>query len=599
MLAPHACAASAPCPRNHGNLKQRRLNVRRVTGSMGKNSGHAEAKGEKPRNAFSFLNWEFDLTLPIVAVLIIVLGWFMVINYERALREGAIKAFETTQLEIVRAAARSAMAYAGAKTAPGRAATDVEQEILKLFIAPVHLLNQGDAWMYAPDHVIFDQSSDFPDSYRGKSMEEIFRLQEKHGASHFKSMIEDVAAGREGGGWYVWQPDKGPEIAAWTPVIIGDRLWTIGLSTPLSEILAATGVAEQSRNAIAMMVLISIGGLGLAFTSTRNIIERRKAEVDLAEANADLEEKVKRGARELAAKSQALMESRLREKIKEKEAQIAYASGLIQSAGEYLHHFGNSLSGLEALLLKVRTVLDSTSRYSTALATIREAHDEALANSGGMDRTRQYLDLFEEALMRRAVPRLRENVEAMMELKERMIASIESQRKAFERMTNGERYVQPVDLKEILGNIVSERRSAYKDMNVLLETDIKETVSVITRKHPVIHGLNALIDLAAASARRENPTAARVMISLRPAKTEHGGAVIVITDNGRGEKSGPPDDKAGAWQGNPASILHGFMNFLNENNGKLTVAANRDGGEYVVELGTVRQGDEDGQNAGI
>lgn len=586
------------CAKIDGDLKQRRPKTERVKGLMVKDSDHSRATGKMPGSAFSVLNWEFDLTLPIVSALIIVLGWFMVINYERALREGAIKAFETTQLEIVRAAARSVTAYAEAQTALGRPATDVEQEVLKLFIAPIRLLSQGDAWMYAPNYVVFDRSSDFPDAYRGKSMEEIFRLQEVHGAFHFKAMAEDVAAGREGSGWYVWLPEKGPEIAAWTPVSLGGVSWTIGLSTPLSEILAATGVAEQSKNAIAMMALISIGGLGLAFISTRNIIERRKAEVELAEANADLEDKVRRGARELAAKNQALMESRLRERIKEKEAQIAYAAGLIQSAGEYLHHFGNSLTALETFLLRVRQVLDSTSQYPTALETIRQAHADALS-CGENDQTRQYLELFEEALMGRAVPRLRESVEAMTALKERMVASIESQRKAFERMAPGERYVQPVDLGEILGNIVSERRDAAEESHVRVETDIADNVSIVTRKHPVIHGLNALIDLAVDSARRGNPADARVRISARPGDAGKGGAVVVVRHSGRGPTLGMEAGNPDVERENPSSSLHGFVNFLNENNGKLHMAAQSEGGEYVVELGDARPDGEANQKAGV
>jgi len=565
---------------------------------MVKDSDHSQATAARSGKKSSLLDWEFDLTLPILAVLIIVLGWFMVVNYERALREGAIKAFETTQLEIVRAASRSVAAYAKGQEAQGRSVADVEQEILKLFIAPMHLLDHGDAWMYAPDRVIFDQSSDFPEAYRGKNMAEIFQLQRARGASHFEGMVADAAAGREGGGWYVWLPEKGPEIAAWAPVSLGDRVWTIGLSTPLSEILAATGVAEQSRNAIAMMALISIGGLGLAITSTRNIIERRKAEVELAEANVDLEDKVKRGARELAVKSQALMESRLREKIKEKEAQIAYASGLIQSAGDYLHHFGNSLTALETLLLRVRQVLDSTGQYPTALETIREAHAKAVSGEEN-GRTGQYLDLFEEALMGRAIPRLRENVEAMMDLKERMIASIESQRKAFERTAPKESFVQPVDLGEILGDIASERRDAATTPRVLVETEIAENVSIVTRKHPVIHGLNALVDLAVEAARKGNPEAARITITAHPGDAGRGGAVVVVRHNGRRTGGGgSPGSPQAARDGADAASLHGFVNFLNENSGKLHISDDDEGGEFVVELGDSQDSPEEGRLQG-
>ena len=37
------------------------------------------------------------------------------------------------------------------------------------------------------------------------------------GASHFEDMAEAVMNSQEGVGWYIWLPDKGREIAAWTP----------------------------------------------------------------------------------------------------------------------------------------------------------------------------------------------------------------------------------------------------------------------------------------------------------------------------------------------------------------------------------------------
>ncbi len=532
------------------------------------------------------LKWDFDLTLPILAALIIVLGWFMVVNYERALREGATKAFETTQLEIVRAAARSAEVYAASRLGEKHPPAEVEREILKLFIAPIRLLENGDAWMYAPDHVIYDESSDFPQEYRGKSMAEIFASQSKRGASHFGVMAADVAAGREGVGWYVWLPEKGPEIAAWTPMRIGDAVWTIGLSTPLSEILIATGVEEQSRNAIGMMAFITIGGLGLAFTSTRNIIRRRRAEVELAEANKDLEARVERGAKELAAKTRALIEAHLREKIQEKEAQIAYASGLIESAGEYLHHFGNSLTSLETLILKDAKVLASMDQYAKALETIRLAHQAALETPGLEDQTLEFLDLFEEALTRRALPRLKDNAAAMMELKNRMIASIDNQRQDFERMRPKDYYVRGLFLAKILANMAEERRQPGETAHVAVKTELAPDVTVNARKHPLIHGLGALIDICAAAARKGRAGTPEVLIRLENAAEAPYKARITISDNG-GAEDGLSRPLTGNGDGPVGRAVYGFMNFVNENNGKLQTPAKEEGmaARFVILLG--------------
>lgn len=77
-------------------------------------------------------------------------------------------------------------------------------------------------------------------------MAQIFEIQKKSGASHYAGMSDDIAHAREGQGWYIWLPDKGPEIAAWSPVRFEQYVWTIGLATPLKEILEETGAASRS-----------------------------------------------------------------------------------------------------------------------------------------------------------------------------------------------------------------------------------------------------------------------------------------------------------------------------------------------------------------
>jgi len=113
----------------------------------------------------------------------------------------------------------------------------IEQEILTEIIEPIHLLQNGDAWIYNKDYVIFDKSSDFPEYYRGKSMRQIFEMQSRNGASHYEDMTLGVENGTEGRGWYIWLPEKGKEWVAWTSFRFHQQTWTLGLSTPEEEIL--------------------------------------------------------------------------------------------------------------------------------------------------------------------------------------------------------------------------------------------------------------------------------------------------------------------------------------------------------------------------
>jgi len=217
---------------------------------------------------------------PISLVFIsIVMGWFVALRYRAVLEEAVISSWQQTQLEVVRAVARNITQYVDDHHSDNTSLEQIEQQILKKFVEPVKLLQSGDAWIYAPKHVIFDLSSDFPEAYRGKSMAEIFQIQKAHGASHYEIMSDDVANAREGHGWYVWLPEKGPEIAAWSPVRLGNYIWTIGLSTPLKEILLATGATGQSQVIFVVMGFASI--LGVAFIITFIVAAFRQHRQDL------------------------------------------------------------------------------------------------------------------------------------------------------------------------------------------------------------------------------------------------------------------------------------------------------------------------------
>ncbi len=226
--------------------------------------------------------------VPAAIVLLIGLSWFLVYRQTQILTQAATTLYQQTQLEIVRTLARSIEVYVQNQVEVfGRTdVTAIEQEILEQFIAPVHLLENGDAWIYAPDHVVFDLSSDFPDIYRDKNMAQIFAIQAASGASHYQEMTEAVMNAREGTGWYIWLPDKGIEVAAWTPVKVDRYVWTIGLSTPLPEILASTGAVQQIKTLWTLMGLGTFSTLGILLIWVYNTLQRGRAEVALSQSRA-------------------------------------------------------------------------------------------------------------------------------------------------------------------------------------------------------------------------------------------------------------------------------------------------------------------------
>jgi len=155
---------------------------------------------------------------------------------------------------------------------------DIEQEVFDNFVKPIRIGTVGDAWIYSPEYVVFDESEDFPAEYIGKNMAEIFEIQKQRGAWHYEEMTEAVMNGREGIGWYVFWPDKakestlwwefltrdaGREIAAWTPVVVfpdtdKELTWIIGMSAMLPEIMQINGAYAQIQRSITTMFIVTV-----------------------------------------------------------------------------------------------------------------------------------------------------------------------------------------------------------------------------------------------------------------------------------------------------------------------------------------------------
>ena len=186
--------------------------------------------------------------LAAISLVLIALLWWNVLSFHKARAVGVLNSWMTQEMEIVRGAARTAEAWLRMRVEQqGIPIDQAEQEVFSYFVEPIHLLQNGDAWIYNREHIVFDKSSDVPDEYRGKSIAEIFELQKALGAQHYDDVVNGVMQATEGTGWYIWLPQKGREYVAWTSLRLMNDTWTIGLSTPESEILAFYGIDVQFR----------------------------------------------------------------------------------------------------------------------------------------------------------------------------------------------------------------------------------------------------------------------------------------------------------------------------------------------------------------
>ncbi|WP_428566572.1 MAG: hypothetical protein ACP59X_06475 [Solidesulfovibrio sp. DCME] len=302
----------------------------------------------------------------------------------------------------------------------------------------------------------------------------------------------------------------------------------------------APDLGARVRDMRLMMSLLSVGGLGLAFLAGRDARRRRRAEEGLRLANEELARLVDRRTSVLMDRTKALRESRLREKLAEREAESAFAAGRDEATGTYLHGVGNALSSLELELLRLTRALDGAGRLDGAFAELAgrlEAGDTAAAA--------RVAGALREAIVARALPMLAERTVALGEIKERMLGDLERHRGAFERRDRARPPLAAVRLDEELGAILDRMpRSAGSDP---VARDIAPGVVATVRRQPFLAGLAALL--------RHVLDAATAAVTVR-LRQEPDGAVILALE-------GAPE------VANDAQGVAAFINFLNENGGAL------------------------------
>ena len=217
----------------------------------------------------------------IITVFTLVLSLILYNNFQKQ-HHMIIETYLELEYKIIQETANISNLWFKEKIEQGVPIEQIEQEILINFVAPLRLLENGDAWIYNRDYVIFDKSSDFPEEYRGKSMRQIFDIQRSYGAIHYNELVEGVENATEGRGWYIWLPEKGREWVAWTSFRFHDQTWTLGFSTPEKEIVEYSRFRTfMARQILYVLLLI----LFLYFVSSVVISFQRRQEKLIKEIN--------------------------------------------------------------------------------------------------------------------------------------------------------------------------------------------------------------------------------------------------------------------------------------------------------------------------
>jgi hypothetical protein len=184
--------------------------------------------------------------------------------------------------------------------------------------------------------------------------------------------------------------------------------------------------------------------MGLVWLAVRDARRRRTAEAELERLNAELARRVELRTATLRVRTRELHDSRLRERLREKESEVAFQAGQVQAAGAYLHGVGNALSALEVELLRLTKTLDQARRVEDVFDTLAKSLE-----AGNRQETDRLLAALREVVLVRGFERLTGSLAALTDIKIRMADELERRRGEFERSGPPTPYLQTfrVDLE--------------------------------------------------------------------------------------------------------------------------------------------------------
>jgi two-component system phosphate regulon sensor histidine kinase PhoR len=193
----------------------------------------------------------------------IVLSWLVYLDQAEQLAAAAVSAYQNTQLDMVRAAATSIQITASDLLAadPERSTVELAGLVERSFIEPLRLLNSGSAWMFTPSTGFFKGRIIRSTEDSLGNIARLFEGQQSQGAAEYAAVVSGVLAGQQGVGSFVWDSRIGRELTAWTPFIVNRQVWVVGMSVPLTEVLAASGAVELMRQSRIVVSIATIAGV--------------------------------------------------------------------------------------------------------------------------------------------------------------------------------------------------------------------------------------------------------------------------------------------------------------------------------------------------
>ena len=277
----------------------------------------------------------------------------------------------------------------------------------------------------------------------------------------------------------------------------------------------------------------------------------------------------------LAERSSQLVESRVEAGLRAREAELAYARGLFESASGYLHNVGNLTTRLSSAGMDLEEVARSGSQYPEMFRRIRE------------EGAGPALDRLEGVLVGKVFPRIRATAELVENVRKAIHQTIEHQQATFLEARHPQA-ADEVDLGGLLKGLCEEFASDAIVRGVAIETRLAEGVVVLSNRNQLAHGFRNGLRNAFDAIAPEAKGAIRVVVEPRG---REGRAVVTIADDGVGLD--PRDRERLFTAGHTTKPdghglgLHSFAVFLSANNGRAKLESDGPGrgASLIVEVG--------------
>ena len=283
---------------------------------------------------------------------------------------------------------------------------------------------------------------------------------------------------------------------------------------------------------------------------------------------------------ELDIRTQEYVQSQLREKMKEKDAEIAYRSGLFESASSYLHNIGNSLTMLDSKIRMLKNLSRALAKSEFGIEKVLSMLEQSGANKGEKEEIKKFLNDFNYALSHEVTAEIEDITNGIDGIKKHAIESIRHQQDIFNiHQETPKNYIQRFNLKEVLQNVCDNYQSSSRSKGVTIHLECPQNIDICTMKFQLISGLSNVVKNAI-EAIEERDIKSDGEINIR-ASIDAKNIAIEVQDNGQGLKpefrskmfkTGFTTKKSGHGLG-----LHAFNNFLNANKGSIRLLSEGEG----------------------